>query len=70
MPPTAERAMAFNRQLRQTASVLAGHSGGGQEYPFLCECGCEEEVKLTLPDYDRQGGAWCEGHKPTTQPAP
>jgi hypothetical protein len=64
MPPTAEAAKAFNRQLRQTAAVLAGHAGGSHEYAFLCECGCEQTVKLTLPEYDRRRGAWIEGHEP------
>jgi hypothetical protein len=64
MPPTAEAAKAFNRQLRQTVAVLAGHAGGRHEYPFLCECGCEQTVKLSLPEYDRQGGACVEGHEP------
>jgi hypothetical protein len=64
VPPTAEAAQAFNRQLRQTAAVLAGQAGGGHAYAFLCECGCEQTVNLTLPEYDRQGGAWVEGHKP------
>ena len=64
MPPTADGARAFNRQLRETAAVLSGHAGGGHEYAFVCECGCEQTVMLTLRDYDRQGGAWLEGHKP------
>jgi hypothetical protein len=63
MPPTADAAKAFNRQLRQTAAVLAAHSGGGHEYAFLFECGCEQTVKLTLPEYDRRGGVWVEGNK-------
>jgi hypothetical protein len=65
MPPTAEAAKAFNRQLRQTAVVLTGQAGGGHEYAFLCECGCEQTVKLTIPQYDRQAGAWLADHKPT-----
>jgi hypothetical protein len=64
MPPTAEAAKGFNRQLRQTAVVLAGHAGGGHRYGFVCECGCEQTVMLSLPEYERQGGAWLEGHKP------
>jgi hypothetical protein len=64
MPATADGAKAFNRQLGQTAAVLAGQAGGGHEYAFVCECGCEQPVKLTLREYDREGGAWVEGHKP------
>lgn len=64
MPPTAEAAKAYNKRLRETAAVLAGHAGGGHEYPFLCECGCDQTVKLALREYDRQGGAWLEAHRP------
>jgi hypothetical protein len=64
VPSTERGAKAFNKQLRQTAAVLAGHAGGGHAYAFVCECGCEQTVKLTLPEYDRQGGAWVDGHKP------
>lgn len=64
MPPTAEAAKAYNKQLRQTAAVLAGHSGGGHKYAFVCECGCQQDTMLTLREYDRQGGAWLAGHKP------
>ena len=65
MPPTAGGAEAFNRQLRETAAVLAGHAGGGYPYAFVCECGCDQVVKISLPEYDREGGAWLEGHKPS-----
>ena len=54
---------AFNLQLRETAAVLAGHAGGSHAYGFVCECGCEQVVKLTLGEYDREGGAWLEGHR-------
>jgi hypothetical protein len=66
MPSTAEAAKAFKRRLRQAAAMLAGQAGGGHEYArFVCECGCEQTVQLTLREYDQQGGAWLEGHKST-----
>jgi len=64
MPLTAEAAAAFNRQLRTTAERLGAPAEGDHLYGFVCECGCEETVELTLSAYDRQGGALLEGHKP------
>jgi hypothetical protein len=62
--PTAKAAQAYNRQLRETAAVLGAHAGAAHEYPFFCECGCEQTVMLTLREYDRRGGAWLEAHRP------
>jgi Family of unknown function (DUF6527) len=64
VPPTAEAAKAFNRQLRRIAALLAEQAGGGHEYArFVCECGCKQTVELKVSEYDRQGGAWLEAHK-------
>jgi hypothetical protein len=66
MPSTAEAARAFNQQIRQIAATLAGQAGSGHEYArFVCECGCRQTVELMVSEYDRQGGAWLEGHRPT-----
>jgi hypothetical protein len=65
---TPESAKVFNNQLRVTAIAIAGASADGHEYGFLCECGCEETVWLNLAEYDEQGGAWLEGHKPDSAP--
>jgi hypothetical protein len=60
----SERAKAFNDQLRVSVVAIGGASADGHEYGFLCECGCGETVMLVLADYDLQGGAWREGHRP------
>jgi hypothetical protein len=66
MPPTADAASSFNRQLRQIAASLAKRAGGGHEYArFVCECGCKQTVELAVREYDLRGGAWLEGHRPT-----
>jgi hypothetical protein len=64
MRRSAEAAKSFNNQLRVTAVAVAGASADGHPYGFLCECGCGETVMLTLAEYDEQGGAWLDGHKP------
>jgi hypothetical protein len=67
MPPTADAAKAFNKQLRATAEALGGLRGtaAGHRYGFACECGCGATTRLTLEEYDEQDGAWFdEGHKP------
>jgi hypothetical protein len=69
MPSDAERAKAFNNQLRVTAVAVAGASADGHPYGFLCECGCGETVRLTLAEYDEQGGAWLDGHRPVQRHA-
>ena len=64
MPLTAEAATAFNRQLRTTAEALGTTATSEHLFGFVCECGCDETVELTLTAYDQQDGAWREGHKP------
>lgn len=67
--PRSVRAKAFNTQVRVTAIAIAGASADGHEYGFLCECGCEETVQLNLADYELQGGAWLDGHRPARRHA-
>jgi hypothetical protein len=31
---------------------------------FFCECGCMALATATLTEYEAQGGAWIEGHRP------
>lgn len=64
MPSDAERAKSFNTQLRVTVVAVAGESADGHRYGFLCECGCGEPIRLVLAEYDLEGGAWLEGHRP------
>jgi hypothetical protein len=70
MAQTPEAAKSFNDQLRRTAVAVGGASADGHPYGFLCECGCGATVSLVLADYDLQGGAWAEGHKPAWRQAP
>ena len=58
-----EAAKALNEQIRQLAKLLPG--GIDHRYGFSCECGCGETVPCAAADYDREGGAWADGHKPT-----
>jgi hypothetical protein len=60
MPPTAEAARSFNKQLRATAEALGGSTEDDHQYGFICECGCGQTAMLTLTEYDRQGGARLE----------
>jgi hypothetical protein len=63
MPPTAEAAKAFNQQLRSTALAITGGAASDYRYGFLCECGCEQTVRMTLTEYDKKGGALRDGHR-------
>jgi hypothetical protein len=67
MPGDREKAKSFNDQLRVTVVAVAGAHADGHEYGFLCECGCGEAVMLVLADYELEGGAWLEGHRPTVE---
>jgi hypothetical protein len=31
---------------------------------LFCECGCMATVAITCAEYERNGGAWLEGHSP------
>jgi hypothetical protein len=64
MPQTPDAVSSFNKQLRATAVAVGGASADGHPYGFICECGCGETVRLVLAEYDEQGGAWLDGHKP------
>ena len=55
-------AKALNEQIREVADLLP--SDPDHKYGFTCECGCGEMVTLTASEFDRDGGAWLEGHKP------
>ena len=69
MPQTPDAATSFNNQLRAAVVAVAGASADGHPYGFLCECGCEGTVRLVLAEYDEQGGAWLDGHRPTQRHA-
>jgi hypothetical protein len=62
LPHAAGAAERFNQALRRAAETLGARGVKDHHYAFLCECGCDETVKLTLAEYDKQGGAWLDGH--------
>lgn len=43
--------------------MLAGRTDNDREYGFMCECGCDATVPLTLAKLDDDGGAWVESHR-------
>jgi hypothetical protein len=57
-----EQTKKFNRQIRHIATMVPA-SPTDDTYAFVCECGCEETVRLSAADFDRKGGAWATGHK-------
>jgi hypothetical protein len=54
-------ARALNMQIWRLAGMLPG--GLEQEYGFACECGCREIVRSPASEWERDGGAWLEGHR-------
>ena len=62
--PTLPAAHALNLQIRRLARMLAGCAYGDHSYGFMCECGCDATVPLTLAEFDGEGGAWFAGHRP------
>jgi hypothetical protein len=54
--------VAVNSKIRAVAGDFHGLDDSPIE--FLCECGCREQVVMTVEDYDSAGGAWLEGHSP------
>jgi hypothetical protein len=64
MSRSADTAKAFNRQLRATLEALGVTAADDYRHAFICECGCGEAAKITLAEYNEQGGAWIAGHRP------
>lgn len=63
------RVKALNQQLRRMAELLPGTKDENHKYGFSCECGCGQIVALSAPEFDREGGAWAEGHEPAHERA-
>jgi hypothetical protein len=57
----ASLARETNGHIRAIATSLRDRGRIG----FLCECGCLDIATITIGEYDAEGGAWLEGHKPT-----
>ena len=53
-------AKALNQQIRRLADMLPG--GLDHLYGFSCECGCGKTFQLSAAEFDRQEGAWLNGH--------
>jgi hypothetical protein len=51
-----EQTKKFNRQIRHIATMVPAITPE-DTYAFVCECGCEETVRLSAADFDREGGA-------------
>jgi hypothetical protein len=64
-----ERVRALNQQIRLLADRLPGKDDPNHKYGFSCECGCGKIVALSAGTFDREGGAWAEGHRPASEKA-
>jgi hypothetical protein len=54
-------AKALNAQIGRLAGMLPG--GLEHEYGFACECGCGEITMRSAAEFERDGGAWSDGHR-------
>jgi hypothetical protein len=59
----------INRRIRRLIEPFAQGDSPSVRYPFLCECGCMGQVRLTLAAFDAADGVYAEGHPPR-RPAP
>ncbi len=52
-----------NQRMTEVGRALADE---GEEplLDFLCECGCDGRVSLSVLRYENEGGAWIPGHEP------
>lgn len=41
----------------------AGAAFGAEVLPFVCECGCLEQILMTAQEYVERGGAVVDGHE-------
>lgn len=63
------RVHALNQQIRKMAALLPGAKDPNHKYGFSCECGCGTIVPLSATEFDREGGAWADGHRPAQERA-
>jgi hypothetical protein len=59
----------LNQQIRHMANLLPGARDPNHLYGFSCECGCGKIVALSAAEFDRNGGAWSDGHRPAQRHA-
>jgi hypothetical protein len=60
----ADIARQVNGHIREMAEALDSIVRDERPIGFFCECGCLETAEATLAEYEDQGGAWIEGHRP------
>jgi hypothetical protein len=65
-PDTPERPnrATIARETNGHIRALARSFRDERQVGFFCECGCFGIALATLVEYDAQGGAWKDGHKP------
>jgi hypothetical protein len=54
----------INRRIRRLIEPFAQGDSPSVRYPFVCECGCMGQVRLTLAQFDAAHGAYLDGHLP------
>jgi hypothetical protein len=54
----------LNDRIRDVAAAFVGIDDLPAE--FMCECGCETYVAMSLPDYDVCAHVWAVDHEPVT----
>jgi len=60
----ADIAKEANAHIREMAMELDALVPDERPIGFFCECGCMALATATLTEYEAQGGAWIEGHRP------
>jgi hypothetical protein len=62
----AREANAYILALDASLYEMTVHALGPDPEPIdlFCECGCLGSVASTRTEYERNGGAWLEGHEP------
>jgi hypothetical protein len=53
-------------QARFHEITVHAHRQDEDPIQLFCECGCMRLVDVTPTDYAHNGGAWLEGHKPSS----
>ncbi len=65
----AREANAYILALDASLYEMTVHALGPDPEPIdlFCECGCLCRVASTRTEYERKGGAWLEGHEPSSR---
>jgi hypothetical protein len=54
----------INRRIRRLIEPFTQGDSPSVRYPFVCECGCTGQVRLTLAEFDAADGIYADGHFP------